>query len=158
MKIIKTKDPNSIKFLVNKIQELIDKEKIEEYNKSMFLKWLRQNISNPILGLWIAIEEYEDKPGFDVLGFIIASIQANLMEEYITISQILGSEEVEKALIEKVEVWARENGISKIMTNSRFPKRWKDYGFKLDYHILVKDSELKFGIIKPAGEENVSNN
>ncbi len=142
MKIIKTKDPNSIKFLLDKIQELIDKEEIKEYNKSMFLKWLRQNIAFPILGLWIAVEELQEEnnvTGFNVLGFIIATIQSNLMEEYVNISQILGSEEVEKALLEKVDIWTKENGIHKIMTNSRFPKRWKDYGFEVEYHILNKE-------------------
>jgi len=138
MKIIKTKDPNSIKFIHEKIQELIDKEEVTEYNRSMFLKWLRDNISNPILGLWIAIEELEDH-GFNVLGFVIASIQSNLMEEYINVSQILGDEEVEKALMEKVENWAKDNGIQKSMMNSRHPKRWKDRGWKVDYHILSKE-------------------
>ena len=142
MRVIKTKDPNSIKFLVDKIQELIDKEGITEYNKTLFLKWLRQNISFPILGLWIAIEEPEtaESSGFNVLGFVIATIQSNLMEEFINISQLLGDEEVEKALLEKVYSWAKENGIHNIMTNSRYPERWKeDYGFEVEYHILMKD-------------------
>ena len=151
MKIIKTKDPNSIKFLVGKIQELIDKEEITEYNKSMFLKWLRQNIAFPILGLWIAIEEFESEEtptGFNVLGFVIASIHSNLMEEYVNISQLLGEEEVEKALLEKVYGWAKENGINKIMTNARHLEKWQEYGFELDYHILSKDIETEHEIIK----------
>lgn len=143
MKIIKTKDPNSIKFLVDRIQELIDKEGVTEYNKTMFLKWLRQNITIPILGLWIAIEEFEGEEssiGFNVLGFVIASIQSNLMEEYVNISQLLGNEETEKALLEKVYDWAKENGIQKVMTNSRHSERWANYGFRVDYHILVKET------------------
>lgn len=151
MKIIKTKDPNSIKFLVDKIQELIDKEGITEYNKSLFLKWLRQNIAFPILGLWIAIEEFEgEEPsiGFNVLGFVIATIQSNLMEEFINISQLLGDEEVEKALLEKVYGWAKENGIKKIMTNSRHSEKWQEYGFEIDYQILIKDIETKVEVVE----------
>ena len=145
MKIVKTKDPNSIKFINEKVQELIEKESVIEYNKSLFLKWLRQNISNPLMGFWIAIEEKEESSDFNVLGFIVASIQSNLMKEYINISQILGSEEVEKALLEKIDTWAKENGIDEIMTTSRHPKRWKDYGFEIDYHILSK----KEGVCSP---------
>jgi hypothetical protein len=141
MKIIKTKDPNSIKFLVDKVQELIDKENITEYNKSLFLKWLRQNISFPILGLWVAIEEFENEgeKSFEILGFAIATIQANLKEEYISISQLFGDEEVEFALLEKIYNWGKENGINKFMTNSKNPERWQGYGFEIDYHILIKD-------------------
>ena len=138
MKIVKTKDPNSIKFINDKVQDLIEKEGITEYNKNLFIKWLRQSMSNPFVGFWIAVEEKEESVDFNVLGFIVASIQSNLMKEYINISQILGSEEVEKALLEKVDNWAKENGIDEIMTTSRHPNRWKNYGFEVDYHILSK--------------------
>jgi len=150
MKIIKTKDQNSVKFLVDKIQEFIDREKVTEYNKPLFLKWLRQNITFPILGLWVAIEELEDgdEKHFDILGFVIATIQANLSEEYVNISQLFGDEEVEQALLEKVYGWGIENGIDKFITNSKNPERWQEYGFEIDSILLKKDSSIKQEIVE----------
>jgi hypothetical protein len=139
MKIVKTKDPNSIKFLNEKIQEYLTKEEIKEYDKRSFLKWLRFSITIPTTGVWICMDDTEPD-NIKILGYIIVTTQQTLSSEHVFIVQLFGdTEEIEKDLLTTVEKWSKEIGINDIKTITLFPKKWKDKGFEVKEHLVTKE-------------------
>lgn len=136
---MKTKDPSVIRFLLEPMQDFIEKEEMDEYDLSAFIKWLRQNIANPLVGLWIAVKEEK------VFGYCITRIHTSLLgeyvNEYVDITQIYGLEEkIEDEFLDIISKWAKKYGINKVAMHSKHPKRrWLKEGFVVKSHLMSKE-------------------
>lgn len=119
--IIKTKDPEIIKFLLPLSKKLIDKNKFN-YTLEGFAKWLRTHIENPYLGLWICVKKSGGnkllKEEKKLVGYIVISFLEFLGEEQIIIYHICSidkNKDVGKKLMKTVEDYAKQNGIKKLI-------------------------------------------
>jgi len=134
MDTFKTKDPNAVKAIIGPIVKYFEKEEIKDYEPEHLLKWLRYNIGNPMIGVWICIDNDETK------GFAIAMMQAGLDREYVIVSHIYAEvPEIESDFLQKIEDWSRKYGIQDIRAITKHPKRWKDYGYVVSEHILRRE-------------------
>jgi len=134
-KIIKTKDPEAIRYMLKSVGDYIEHKQIEEYDIETSKMWIRRNITYPTVGVWLAMTEENV-----CVGHGIAYIQATLSHELVNIYQLFSeTPEVEEEILEYINSWAQENGIKKIMHITKFPKKWKEREFEIDKHILIKE-------------------
>lgn len=134
-RIIKTKDPEAIKFMLKSVGDYIENKQIEEYDLETSKMWLRRNITLSTVGVWLAITEESE-----CIGHGIAYIQAVLSHEFVNIYQLYSETmEIEEEILEHINNWSRENGVKKIMHITKFPKKWKERDFNIDKHILIKE-------------------
>ena len=134
MEVFKTKDPNTVKVLIELMDKYFKKEEIDDYRPEHLLKWLRHNIGNPLIGVWVAIN------GEGANGFCIAMMQPGLDKEYVVVSHIYADvEEIESQFLHEVESWSNKYGITDVKAVTKHPKRWKDYGFVVSEHVLKRE-------------------
>ena len=142
-KIIRTKDPNIIKFILPYIEKTIQKAR-EDYSVESFLKWFRISINNPLVGTWVVIKKGNKLLDGDSrpIAYAIATINSNLVEEYVNITHLYSEDKsATRKLFNVIENWAKENGITKIGgLTKRNPEAWKKaYGFEILYFNLIKE-------------------
>jgi hypothetical protein len=146
--IIKTKDPNIIKFILPLSKKLIDKNKFN-YTLEGFAKWLRIHIDNPYLGLWICVKKIGGnkllKEEKKLVGYIVISFLEYLGEEQIIIYHICSidkNKNVSKKLMETVENYAKQNGVKKLiaLTSKKHSKAMcKLFGAKEQSVLITKE-------------------
>ena len=135
IKIIKTKDPEAIKYMLTSIKNYIEKEQIDEYDFETSKIWIRKNITYPTVGVWLVLKEENV-----CVGYGIAYIQATLSHEIVNIYQLYSEEkEIEEKILEYIVNWTQENGITKIMHVTKFAEKWEERKFNINKHILVKE-------------------
>jgi len=142
-RIIKTKDPAIIKYLLPYFEKLISKSR-EDYSVESFVKWLRWSISNPLIGVWVLVRQGNKLIKNDTrpIGYAIATINSNLEEEYVNVSHLYSEDKkMTMKLLATVEDWAKEHGINKMGgVTKREPKAWeRKFGYKLLSYNMVKE-------------------
>lgn len=134
MEITRTKDVNVIRFIKSLVIKFIETEKIETFDATKFLQYLRRAIQTPNFMVWVASE------GDDVVGVLVASVQNSLKGDYLMISCLFGeTNEVSVTLINKVVEWMNENSLGELVMMTKFPKKLISLGFKVSEHLLVKE-------------------
>ena len=132
MNIVKTKDPVVIKFIGERIVKFINDNEVVEYDTDSFIRWLRINLGSPFV---IAVVAKNDEDA--IIGHCIAMIIQTLGNERLEILQFSGdTEEVEKELFSYVQNWSKELFVKRISIMTKYPKKWKDFGFELTTHVL----------------------
>ena len=135
IRIIKTKDPEAIKYILKSVGDYIENKEIKEYDIEASKMFIRKNITFPTVGVWLAMTEENV-----CMGHGIAYIQATLSHELVNIYQLYSeTPEIEEEILEHINNWTQENGIKKIIHITKFPKKWKEREFEIDKHILVKE-------------------
>ena len=134
MEITRTKDVNVVKYIKTVVGKFIESEKIESFDATKFLQYLRRAIVTPNYMVWVASEED------NVNGVLVASVQNSLKGDYLMISCFFGeTNEVSVALIDKVVEWMNENSLGELIMMTKFPKKLISLGFKVHEHLLVKE-------------------
>jgi len=133
MEIIKTKDHLSIKLLAQRIKLYMEKEGCDP-SPDTIIQWVRANLQNPFVNIWIAQEEDE------VVGYCITNIQQLLDREVLNISHLDGdTEEIEKEILSVVEKWAKDFSIKYVGVFTKITDRWTGYGFEIKEHKMMKE-------------------
>jgi len=131
MEVVKTKDPMVIESIGERIIKFVEENEVVEYDANSFIQWLRASIGSPYVVVIVAMNED------NVVGYCVASIIATFKNERLEIIQFSGdTEEIEKEIISYVQKWSKKLFVKRISTISKFPKKWKDFGFELNAHIL----------------------
>jgi hypothetical protein len=131
MDIVKTKDPNIIKFIGERINKFIVDNDVKDYTADTFINWLRVSVTSPYVCVVVAKEED------NVIGYCVCTIIQTFGGERLEIVQFAGdTEETEKELFSYVQNWSKELFIKRISIMTKFPKKWKDFGFELTTHVL----------------------
>jgi len=147
--IVKTKDPEIIKFLIPMIKELIRKNAIEDYTVEDFAKWLRWHLKSPYLGLWVAIQEGNTllKESKKLVGYVVAGIQEFVCSEQVFVYHLYSNaknRKVAQDLYKKVEKWAKENGINRLIALTNREKGLsKLFGAKKQGTVIVKEIQYE---------------
>lgn len=132
MNIVKTKDPNVIKFIGDRIINFVKENDVLEYDAPSFIRWLRISITTPFVVVVVSKNEADD-----IVGYCVASIIQTFGGERLEIIQFAGdTEEVEKELFSYVQKVAKDLFVNKISIMTKFPKKWKDFGFEINTHVL----------------------
>jgi len=132
MEITRTKDVNVVKFIKPIVAKFIESEKVDYFDATKLLQHLRKAIQTPNYMVWVSSENDE------INGILVGSVLSSLKGDYMMIPCFFGeTQEIEKALVEKAKEWTNENSLSEITIMTKFPKRFKDYGFDVAEHLLV---------------------
>jgi hypothetical protein len=142
--IIKTKDPEVIKFIIPLASKLIEKNKYD-YSIEDFSKWCRGNIVNPACGFWICTKKSGNnrflKEEKKIVGYLVAVMMTFIENEQVFIYHLYSEEKkVTKNLFDTVEKWAKDNGIKKLSALVKRPKGMcKLFNAKYDSTMIVKE-------------------
>lgn len=133
MNIVKTKDPVVIKFIGDRIIKFIDDNEVIDYTADSFIRWLRVSLSSPFV---VAIVAKNDDDA--IIGHCIATIIQTFNNERLEILQFSGdTDDAEKELFSYVHNWSKELFIKKISIMTKYPKKWKEFGFELNSHVFT---------------------
>ena len=142
-KIIQTRDPRIIKYMIPGIEKVVEKGKTD-YTAEQFIHWFFAGIKNPMVRTWVVLENGNRfiKDDTKLVGSAIAQIVFNLSELCVSLSHIYSTDKkVSQALQKEVETWTKENGIHRIISEvRRCPKAWeRSFGFKQVAWLISKE-------------------
>lgn len=145
--IIKTKDPEVIRFILPLAKKLIDKNKYD-YSLENFAQWCRAGISNSCCGFWVCTKTNGGKNRFlkedkKLVGYSIAVMMSFIGNEQIFIYHLYSDDKNRKVaqdLFEAVCSWGKENGVKKVSALVKKPKGMaKIFNAKIGSTMLFKE-------------------